>query len=468
MIPADSIEITPRVDTRRFWTGVTALVVALLAAILFVALQGSHASVRARRLQPAPGSTVSVRPPLRVLFTRPVDKGSVENAVTISPETAFDLSWNENELRILPRAPFQAETEYTVTIGPGISDTSGNLLEGQLQWQFRTRQPQIAFIRPDASGASELWLTRVDGTESRRLSAPGQMVHDYDPAPDGSAIVYAVQEAENTVNLWQAPLDREGLNRLTEEPGTLYSAPRYGPSGDLLAVEVRKEVTIGDQGSQLGPPRLELRRPTDGSPAGTIFGEGPEIGHTPRWSYDGTRVAFFASNANAVGLYNFTSELRFFPAESAYLGGQAWSPDGRALTYTVIRLSDEAAQQVVVVRDLQLGTESTFAEPTGDQSDPAWSPDGSAIAYAYRNPLGGSNDGSIWLMRPDGTGKVLLVAEPDVIYSQPLWSPDGAWMLFGRVDLASETPTQSIWAIRSDGTELHQVAGDAFQAIWVP
>lgn len=468
MIPIESIEPTPIVDTRRFWAGVALLVGALLIASIVVGLQGGSATLRARRFQPEAGSTVSVRPALRVLFPRPLDKGSVENAVFIFPITPFDLSWNENELRILPRTPLQAETEYTVTVGPGVRDAAGDPLEGLLQWRFRTRQPQVAFVRAAEGGLPELWLTRLDGSDSRRVSAPGQSVHDYDAAPDGSALVFAVEEAANTVNLWRAPLDREGLDRLTDEPGTLYGAPRYGPSGDLLAVEVRKEVSIGDQGTQLAPPHLELRRPADGSPAGVIFGEGPEFGHTPRWSYDGTRIAFFAANANAVGIYNFTTELRFFPGESAYLGPQAWSPDGRALTYTVIRFSDSGAQQVVVVRDLQLGTESGFAEPTGDQADPAWSPDATTIAYAFRNPAGGDNGGSLWLVRPDGTGKVLLVGEPDVIYSQPLWSPDGAWLLFGRVDLAAATPTQSIWAIRSDGTDLHPVVADGYQATWVP
>jgi hypothetical protein len=125
---------TQRVDTRPYWIGVALVVIALLAASVLVAAQGSHANVRARRLTPTPDSVVSVRPDIRVLFARAVDKGSVEGAVRILPEVPFDLSWTaDNEVRILPRAALRAESLYIVTIGPGIRDLSGESLSGQLQ-----------------------------------------------------------------------------------------------------------------------------------------------------------------------------------------------------------------------------------------------------------------------------------------------------------------------------------------------
>ncbi len=468
MIPTEAIEFDPPVDTRRYWIGVSFFVVVLVAASLFVMLQGSNANLRARHLQPASGSEVSVRPAIRVLFTRAVDKASVERAVSISPEVEFDLSWTENELRILPRTPLQAETEYTVTIGPGVRDASNEELAGTLQWHFRTRQPRIAYIRPAEGEGQELWVSNLDGAKARRLSAPGQFVQDYDAAPNGSMIVYAVEEGPATVNLWRAEPARRGLTRLTDETGVVYGAPRFSPSSDLVAVEVRRQVEIADQGPTLAPPQLELRRPGDGSPAGLVYGEGPEVGHTPRWSPDGTHIAFYEANQNAIGLFNFTSDVRFFPAESGYLGAQAWDPYGRALIYTRVRLLERGAQQVVVLRDLQLGTEIPYGESTGDQGDPAWSPDGSLIAYAYRPPPGLNTPSGIWIMSPDGSGRIPLVSEPDVMYTQPLWSPDGQWLLYARFDLTDPSGGQSIWAIRRDGTEAHQVAEEGYQASWLP
>ncbi len=67
------------------------------------------------------------------------------------------------------------------------------------------------------------------------------------------------------------------MTRLTEEQNTIYGAPRFNSTGDLLAVEVREEFQIGDQGSQLTPPRLQLRRPTDGRPACDIYVSEPNV-----------------------------------------------------------------------------------------------------------------------------------------------------------------------------------------------
>ncbi len=466
MILPHSAHPEPRTDTRRYWLGVALLVMAVLVAIVLVAAQGSRASVRARHLLPAPGSTVSVRPAIRALWSRPMDKGSVEQQIVVSPPFPFEVSWNENEVRLLPRVPLLAETEYTITMGPGVRDATGQPLAGQLEWRFRTRQARIAFIQPSATGAGELWLADLGGSGAQRLSAPGQAVQDFDAVPNGSTIVYTVEEGPNTVALWRADPTSLGLTRLTDEAGVVYSAPRFNPSGDLLAVEVRREAAVGEQ-LTLAPTEIELRRPSDGSPAGIVYGEGAEVGHTPRWSPDSTRLAFFEANQSAIGIFNFTSDVLFFPAESATLGAQAWDPTGSALTYTRILLADAGAQQVLALRDLGMGTEILRGEGAGDQSDPAWSPDGTLIAYAYRSH-DPSRPTGLWIMQPDGLGRVELLAELNVSYSQPVWSPDSQWLVFGRFDLTSTEGRQGVWAMRRDGTSLHQIAAEGYQAGWVP
>lgn len=468
MIQIDEITLHRPAAERRFWLGVAALALLLTVASVVIVLQGSRAGLRARALQPAPESIASVRPAIRLTFTRPVARESVEGAVTIAPPVPFDLSWAENELRILPRTALQAETTYTVTVGPGVRDAAGSPLVGEIGWRFHTRQPRLAYLRPASEEAAELWLTDVQGGPGERLSAPGQAVQDLTVAPDGSAIVYSAIEGPNTANLWRVEPGQRGWTKLTDLTGTVFNAPRFGPTGDLLAVEVREEVKLGEQGQPLAPPRLELRRPIDGSPAGEIYGGQGAVAHTPRWSPDGTRLAFFEANRGAVGLYNFTPAPRFFPAESANLGAQAWAPDGRALAYTLVRLSGEQAQQILVIRDLDAGTEHTFVETVGNISDPAWSPDGRTIAYAYQPPPGMERGGEIWLMAPDGSAREPLVAQEGLIFTQPLWSPDGAWLVLSRFDLANPQAPTELWAVRRDGSDLRRVAGAGFLSSWVP
>jgi Tol biopolymer transport system component len=316
--------------------------------------------------------------------------------------------------------------------------------------------------------SQELWQVELSGEGARRLSAQGQLVQDYDAAPDGSSVIYSVSEGEETVNLWRVNPTQQGMVRLTGDEGVVYGAPRFSPSGDLLALELRRMVEIGDQGPVLSPPRLELRRPTDGSPAGLIYGEGPEVAHSPRWSPDGTRLAFYEANLNALGIFNFTTDVLFFPAESAYLGPQPWDPESRALVYTRVRYNERGAQQLVALRDLQMGTELTFEESTGDQGDPAWSPAGDLIAYAYRPPPGLDAPGGVWVMQPGGSGKYPLVTETGVMFTQPVWSPDGEWLLYARFDMNAVEGGQSLWAVRRDGSDAHQVAENAHQGGWLP
>ena len=470
MTSTDSIDMNRSVDARLWWLGVSLFIVALVAASMFVIWQGSNRTVRASQLTPEPGSTVSVRQAIRVLFADRMDKGSVEGNVFVSPALPIELAWDNDskQLRILPLAAMIAETEYTITVGPGVRDINGVEMQGQIEWTFGTRAPRVAYTSFRNDVTPELWISDLSGENAQRLSAPEQFVLDFEPSPDGSMIVYTVEEGPNTVNLWRAGTEEIEMTRLTEEQNTIYGAPRFNSTGDLLAVEVREEFQIGDQGSQLTPPRLQLRRPTDGSPAGDIYGGQGAIAHTPRWSPDGTHIAFFEANANALGVFNFTADLRFFPAESAQLGSQSWSPDGRAIIYTAVHLLDQGAQQNIVLRDLELGTEISLGESNGDQADPAWSPDGTTVAYIYKPPRNDTNNEGIWLMRPDGTGKVPLVSEPNVIYSLPLWSPDGQWLLFGRFNLNNDKATQTLWAIRRDGSDLHQVAEEGFLFAWVP
>ena len=440
----------------------------LLLAIIFVILSGNNGvGVRARSLTPAPDSTVSTSPEISVLFSRPVDQDSLKNKVLISPTLPIELLWNDNRLRILPRTTLKSDTEYTVTIGPDLRDVHGIELLGQVQWQFRTRLPRIAYIHRTEERANELWISELRG-KARRLSAVGQSVKAFDVSPDGMIMVYTVVEGENSENLWHVVVESGEQKRLTNESGVVYETVRFNPTGDLLAVQVRRETQIADQGTQLGRPTLELRRPTDGTPAGVIYDKANTMAQLPRWSPDGTRVAFIESQSNRIGIFNFTSEIRFFPAQAAFLWEQPWSPDGSALTYTMIDPWNPSGPPAVVVRYLTNGTETILSEPNAVRSAPAWSPTDSQIAISSQSLPTAALSSGIGLIRANGSSGNLLVSEANVIYSQPLWSKDGTWLLYGRFARAEGEKTQSIWGMQRDGSDAHLVTKAGLRAKWVP
>lgn len=150
----------------------------------------------------------------------------------------------------------------------------------------------------------------------------------------------------------------------------------------------------------------------------------------PRWSPDGTQLAFLRgsqgiviANADGSGRRAITS-----PAQGEYDLGLAWSPDGKRLVfYRMIPQEDgPAVHQLRIVDVASGGDGAVIAEPQGwigGKVEIEWSPDGSQIAVEAR---GAPND-HLYLMTPTGSMR-LLRNDPAPFYPDGRrlsWSPDG-------------------------------------------
>jgi hypothetical protein len=455
-------------NPRAFWLVVIAIVVLLIGASVWLVVAGGTPSLRARSFFPPADSTASTTSRLAVTFARPMNQDSLNGKVFIDPAIPFELGWLENEMQILPLSPLQPDTPYTITVGPGAQDSTGAEMAGTVEWSFRTRQPRLAYIRPiGMEGFGELWWSNQDGSDAVRLSAENQRVTSFGAAPDGSALVYTVEENPTTSNLWRVDTANPTPVQLTREQNIYFFAPLYGSSVDMVSVEVRRPLV--DTPEELGPPILELRRPLDGTPAGTIYdGEGA-FAYNARWSRDGTKIAFIDANARSIGIFNFTPDYRFYPISNLELGQQAWSPDGTALTYANIQLGAGGAGLSLVTRDLQSGAETLVLPGIIEGAEPAWSPDGFYIAYSFAPPAVQSRGRGIWITSRDGVETILVTAEPFITNFRPLWSPDGSWLLYSHIDpIAGFNAPPALWLIRPDGTDAHEVSPSAVGAVWVP
>lgn len=158
-------------------------------------------------------------------------------------------------------------------------------------------------------------------------------------------------------------------------------------------------------------------------------------------------------------------------------GSPSWSPDGGRLTYAAHRIRDNRSEIYVVDTD----GENRRRLTEGDQ--PTWSPDGSRIAFVrdeelfvfeldgsrttritagpdrapdwspdgelivFERNLARNGLGSIFVVRPDGTGEQRLTPRP--FDASPAWSPDGTKIAFGR--------NGDVWVMRRDGTGVRNV-----------
>lgn len=106
---------------------------------------------------PANGSTgIALDSVITITFSEPMHRANTEGAITVSPElTGMYFMWMGNDLTVAGD-PMANETEYTVTIGTGATDVSGNALETAYPFSFTTVAAPtytVTFNVSDADGA---------------------------------------------------------------------------------------------------------------------------------------------------------------------------------------------------------------------------------------------------------------------------------------------------------------------------
>jgi Tol biopolymer transport system component len=77
-----------------------------------------------------------------------------------------------------------------------------------------------------------------------------------------------------------------------------------------------------------------------------------------------------------------------------------------------------------------------------DEFSPSWQPNGRLIAYRVNPPRG--DEGDIWVMHADGTGKRNLTRSPGVADWSPAFSPDGRSIAY--------MSAHELWVMRADGS----------------
>jgi TolB protein len=227
---------------------------------------------------------------------------------------------------------------------------------------------------------------------------------------------------------------------------TVTNAAVPGQNGRLLTTVAGGGQLVTFLPNGAGPARLTLPAPNASSFNGVM--------DSARWSPDATRIVFAyrtyvsgcsftqrstpvklrVMNADGTGLRDLTKAV--CPGSKAQQDREpAWSPDGKRVVFvraTDVHSDARVSAGSLMTVDVSSGsTVRLSAFPVGGLGDlaPAYSPDGRRIAFERAMDFSAGDQGDIWVMNADGTGRTQLTSGP-ADDRDPDWSPDGTRLAF--------------------------------------
>ena len=293
---------------------------------------------------------------------------------------------------------------------------------------FSVATPDLAANK----SAHDLWLGAVDGSWTRRLTAPGAGNSQACWSPDGKAVLF-VSGRSGSAQVWRLPLDGGEAQQVTRLPLDV-DALTVSPDGRNLFL-----------GMAVFPGRSpeETRRALDeraaGKASGMIF-DHLFARHWDTWS-DGTRNHVFTYNL-ATGQARDLMPAMDADCPTKPFGGAedfAVSPDGRELVFSARDLGANPAQEAWSTNfDLYRVPVDGASAPRKLTTNPAWdaqphfSPDGRTLAYLAMSRPGFEADRFDIVLRDWATGreqKFTLRADDtprgDRSVANLAWSADG-------------------------------------------
>lgn len=390
---------------------------------------------------------------LEIVFSEPVEQQTAARALSIDPAVDGAVSWSGSTMIFTPRDPLELDTEYTVTVGEGISDLAGNAIaELPPTFTFRTAgRPSLVEANP-ADGATDVavdepitltfsrlmdtasveaelrlrpafahelrWsgaLLEIVPTQPLRAGARYEVSVRGDAADtSGVALGEAVTLTFRTVAaglVVETVVPADGIDGIapTSPIAVIFDRPidPASVSDDLLEItpDVAGNLTVaagpGEVVNEDGSGSVLLFTPSGPLPANTTFEVALASGVTSTGG-GGMGAPFSWSFTTGAPVAAVSNQITFITDRAGVANVWAMNPDGTGKR----QLSVELAPVL----------------------DYAIAPDGSSLVVADGRRL--------VYQRPDGSDRRVLTDDGDLEFD-PAYAPDGARVAFARADAAT-------------------------------
>jgi len=330
-----------------------------------------------------------------------------------------------------------------------------------LLWGCANPAPSAKGTRP-ADEASSV-------SPSTDPSATAQVVaQNRSPGLDGSANTIAFSgrmDSPDNGDIYTVGVDGRNVRRLTSSPANEYSQS-WSPDGQQI---VFRSAPSGEASEQ-GPSDIAVVTVADLKV--TFLTHHAQLGNwSPAWSPTGEWIAYSSGGPNGDGLYlirpDGSDAHRIVEGDAEY---PAWSPDGRRLAFMSLGFPAGSSSDAYEIYGVGVdgGSVRRLTNLTGEDGWPAWSHDGTRIAYTRRTSERAED--KIHLMTAAGhDDHAVTDIKDDMSYGYPNWSPNDLFLAFSAYpQTESSTAVGGIFVMRPDGSGRLMVLADGVGPVWQP
>lgn len=218
---------------RAFYGAFAVLVLVLGAGILILSLLVSTSGPRVRHVvvqnrgNDGPGI---VNQRLSVLFDRPVEAGDPASTVEVRPETRHTVTQRGQQVTISFDQNLLSDTEYAVTVGPGLEDSTGTRMDRGHTYEFRTSEPSFTYLKRNyGPGTLDEIVERVPSSGEQRSLFEEDRISRF--ARNDDYLAVAVSREEND-ELYLAPTGSGGDEKIELPSGARISDLESSPTDD--------------------------------------------------------------------------------------------------------------------------------------------------------------------------------------------------------------------------------------------